>query len=185
MLFNITGKTIKPGEERFAIWTHPKETHGQLEFAAIGKYTIDPRLQPAWSNEYWGARHPLGIERASHISVIVRDLPTAKRLYCDVLGGKLIHEEESAGLKISAFVAVGTDSVVELAQPLSSTSPEVRAMEPNGEGVYSIIFKTRDVAKANDFLKSKQIWPEAAGADLIVLGKDQAFGCSISPKLVR
>jgi catechol 2,3-dioxygenase-like lactoylglutathione lyase family enzyme len=46
-LFNITGKTVKPGEESFAIWTHPRETHGQLEFAAIGKYTIDPRLQPA------------------------------------------------------------------------------------------------------------------------------------------
>src|SRR6266853_1938268 len=39
-LFNITGKTVKPGEESFAIWTHPKETHGQLEFAVVGKYTI-------------------------------------------------------------------------------------------------------------------------------------------------
>jgi catechol 2,3-dioxygenase-like lactoylglutathione lyase family enzyme len=175
-LFNISGKTVKPGEESFAIWTHPKETHGQLEFAAIGKYTIDPRLQPAWSNDYWGARHPLGIERASHISVNVRDLPSAKRLYCDVLGGKLIHEEESAGIKSSAFVAVGADSVVELAQPLSSTSPEAHDMEQNGEGAYSIVFKTRDLSKANDFLKSKQLRPEAAGKDSIVLGKDQAFG---------
>ena len=175
-LFNISGKTVKPGEESFAIWTHPKETHGQLEFAAIGKYTIDPRLQPAWSNDYWGARHPLGIEGASHISVNVRDLPSAKRLYCDVLGGKLIHEEESAGLKSSAFVAVGADSVVELAQPLFSTSPEAHDMEQNGEGAYSIVFKTRDLSKANDFLKSKQLRPEAAGKDSIVLGKDQAFG---------
>jgi catechol 2,3-dioxygenase-like lactoylglutathione lyase family enzyme len=175
-LFNISGKTVKPGDESFAIWTHPKETHGQLEFAVIGKYTIDPRLQPGWSNEYWGGRHPLGIERASHICVNVRDLPSAKRLYCDVLGGKLIHEEESAGLKKSAFVAVGADSVVELAQPLSSTSPEARDMEQNGEGIYSLMFKTRDLTKANDFLKSKQLRPEAAGTDSIVLGKDQAFG---------
>jgi catechol 2,3-dioxygenase-like lactoylglutathione lyase family enzyme len=175
-LFNISGKPVKPGEESFAIWTHPKETHGQLEFAAIGKYTIDPRLQPGWSNEYWGGRHPLGIERASHICVTVRDLPNAQRLYCDVLGGKLIHEEESAGLKKSAFVAVGADSVVELAQPLSSTSLEALDMEQNGEGVYSIVFKTRDLAKANDFLKSKQLRPDAAGTDSIVLGKDQAFG---------
>jgi hypothetical protein len=103
-------------------------------------------------------------------------LPSAKRLYCDVLGGKLIHEEESAGLKKSAFVAVGADSVVELAQPLSSTSPEARDMEQNGEGVYSLIFKTRDLAKTNDFLKSKGLRPEAAGSDSIALGKDQAFG---------
>jgi len=173
---NISGKTVKPGEESWAIWTHPKETHGQLEFAVVGKYTIDPRLQPAWSNEYWSMRHPLGIEGASHICVVVRDLPKAKRLYCDVLGGKLIHEEESAGHKRSAFVAVGQDSVVELSQPLSATSPEARDMEQNGEGIYSLFFKTRDLAKANDFLKSKQLRPEAAGANSIVVGKDQAFG---------
>jgi hypothetical protein len=87
-----------------------------------------------------------------------------------------MHEEENAGLKRSVFVAVGADSVVELAQPLSSTSPEARDMDQNGEGVYSLMFKTRDLAKASDFLKSKGLRPEAAGTDSIALGKDQAFG---------
>jgi catechol 2,3-dioxygenase-like lactoylglutathione lyase family enzyme len=175
-LFNIVGKQVKPGEESFAIWTHPKDTHGQLEFAAIGKYTIDPRLQPAWSNSFWRQQHPLGIERASHITLVVRDLPSAKHLYCDVLGGKLIHEEESTGRKRSAFVAVGEDTVVELAQPLSQTSPEGREMEANGEGIYSVTFTTRDLARANAFLKSKKLTPEPEGAQSIVIGKDQAFG---------
>ena len=35
---------------------------------------------------------------------------------------------------------------------------------------------TSNLAKANDYLKSKQLRPEAAGADSVVLGKDQAFG---------
>ena len=47
---------------------------------------------------------------------------------------------------------------------------------PSGRDVYSLIFKTRDLAKANDFLKSKGLRPEAAGSDSIALGKDQAFG---------
>ncbi|MGH7934142.1 MAG: VOC family protein [Candidatus Binataceae bacterium] len=175
-LFNITGEQVKPKEEAFAIWTHPKETHGQIEFAVVGKYTIDARLQPAWSNAFWSARHPLGIERASHICVVVRDLPSAKRLYCDVLAGKLIHEEETAGRKRSAFVAVGEDTVIELAQPLSPTSPEGLDLEQNGEGIHSLIFKTTDLGKANEFLKSKQLRPEPDGADTVVLGKDQAFG---------
>jgi extradiol dioxygenase family protein len=175
-LFNIVGKQVKPGEESFAIWTHPKDTHGQLEFAAIGKYTIDPRLQPAWSHSFWAQQHPLGLERASHITVVVRDLPSAKRLYCDILAGKLIHEEETAGRKRSAFVAVGEDTVVELAQPLSQTSAEGREMEANGEGIYSVTFTTRDLARATAFLKSKQLRPEPDGPESIVLGKDQAFG---------
>ena len=175
-LFNIVGKQVKPGEESFAIWTHPKDTYGQLEFAAIGKYTIDPRLQPAWSNTFWQHQHPLGIERASHITVVVRDLPNAKRLYCDILGGKPIHEEVTASRKRSAFVAVGEDTVVELAQPLSQTSPEGREMETNGEGIYSVTFTTRDLTRANAFLKSKQLKPEPDGTESIMLGKDQAFG---------
>jgi catechol 2,3-dioxygenase-like lactoylglutathione lyase family enzyme len=175
-LFNIVGKQVKPGEEKFAIWTHPKETHGQLEFAVIGKYSIDPRLQPAWSNAYWAQQHPLGIERASHITVVVRDLPSAKRLYCDILAGKLMHEEETPGRKRSAFVAVGADTVVELAQPLSQSGPEGQEMERNGEGVYSVTFATRDLSRADTFLKSRQLRPEPDGADSIALGQNQAFG---------
>jgi hypothetical protein len=133
-------------------------------------------LQPAWSNSFWRQQHPLGIDRASHITVVVRDLPSAKRLYCDILAGKLIHEEETAGRKRSAFVGVGEDTVVELAQPLSQASPEGREMEDNGEGIYSVTFATRDLARANAFLKSNQLRPEPDGTDSIVLGKDQAFG---------
>jgi len=175
-LFNIGGKQVNPGEESFAIWTHPKDSCGQLEFAAVGKYTIDPRLQPAWSNSFWRQQHPLGIERASHITVVVRDLPNAKQLYCDVLGGTLIHEEETAGRKRSSFVAIGEDTVVELAQPLSMAAPEGREIEQNGEGIYSVTFKTNDLARAESFLKSKQLNPEPDGSGSFALGKQQAFG---------
>jgi hypothetical protein len=73
-------------------------------------------------------------------------------------------------------VAVGEDTVVELTQPLSLASPEGREMEANGEGIYSVTFATRDLARANTFLKSKQLRPEPEGAESLVLGKDQAFG---------
>jgi hypothetical protein len=49
-------------------------------------------------------------------------------------------------------------------------------METNGEGIYSVTFTTRDLARANAFLKSKQLRPEPDGTESIVLGKDQAFG---------
>ncbi len=103
----------------------------------------------------------------------------AKRLYCDVLGGKLMHEDESAGRKRSAFVAVGEDTVVELAQPVSSNSAEARDLEKNGEGVYALTFKTRNLARAADFLKSKRLRPEPDGTSAIVLGREQAFGMVI------
>lgn len=170
---------VTPPKEKYAVWTHPRETHGQLEFAAVGSNTIDPRLQPAWSNDFWRERHPLGIERASHITVVVADLARAKRLYLDVLGGKLIAEREVPGRKQSAFVAVGEDTVVELAQPLSSGGPEARDLERNGEGIHALTFKTRDLARAAEFLKSKNLRPEHEGADTLALGSEQAFGMVI------
>ncbi len=177
-LYNIVGTQVKPPHNTSAIWTHPKETSGQLEFALNGDFTKDPRFEPNWSNAPW-REHPLGIERASHIGVVVRDLPAAKRLYCDILGGTLMHEEEIAGRKQSAFVAVGEDSVVELIQSHSPASLEGQDLEKNGEGIHSLIFKTSDLGRARDFLKAKHHQPESDGPDTIILGPDQAFGMVI------
>jgi catechol 2,3-dioxygenase-like lactoylglutathione lyase family enzyme len=175
-MWDVTGRPVTPPNEKFAVWTHPKETPGQIEFAIIERNTIDPRLQPAWSNEFWREHHPLGLERASRITTVVRDLDAAKKFYCDVLGAKLFHAHETAGRKRSAFVAVGEDTVVELAQPTSPDSAEARDLDKNGEGVHALTFKTRNLARAADFLKSKQLRPEADGAGAIALGPEQAFG---------
>lgn len=174
-LYNIVGTQVKPPHKMDAIWTHPRETPGQLEFALYGDFAKDPRFEPNWSNAPW-REHPLGLERASHIGVVVRDLSAAQRLYCKVLGGTLIHEEEIQGRKKSAFVSIGEDTVLELIQPHTSTSVEGRDLEKNGEGIHSLIFKTKNLGKAQDFLKANSLQPEPDGADTIVLGPNQAFG---------
>jgi extradiol dioxygenase family protein len=174
-LYNLVGTQVKPPHKMTAIWTHPRETHGQLEFALYGDFLKDPRWAPRWSTAVW-REHPLGIERASHIGVVVRDLPAAKRLYCEVLGGTLLHEEEIHGRKQSAFVALGADTVVELAQPYSPASPEGRDLEQNGEGIHSLIFKTTDLGRARAFLQAKHLQPAPDGTEALVLGPEQAFG---------
>jgi extradiol dioxygenase family protein len=178
-LFDIVGKQVKPPHKATAIWTHPRETPGQLEFALYGDFTPDPRMKPDWSAAYWRDQHPLGIERASHITLVVRDLPATRRLYVDVLGGKLIHEEVIAGRKQSAYVAIGEDSVVEIAQPLDTASAEARDLEKNGEGVHALTFKTRDLRKASEFLRDRKLRPTLDGGNGQVLDADQAFGMVI------
>ena len=110
---------------------------------------------------------------------MVKDLRAATKFYCDVLGGKLIHEHETTGRKRSAYVAIGEDTIVELAQPISSDTAEARDLEKNGEGVHALTFKTRNVARASDFLKSKLLKPEPDGAGEVLLGREQAFGMVI------
>ena len=178
-MWDVTGRPVTPPNEKFAVWTHPKETPGQLEFAIIERNTIDPRLQPAWSKEYWREHHPLGIEHASHITTVVRDIGAAKKFYCDILGGKLIHERETAGQKRSAYVAIGEDTIVELASP-SPRTPR-RRVTSRKMARASMRWYSRPVtsrARA-DFLKSKMLKPEPDGAGKVLLGSDQCFGMVI------
>jgi catechol 2,3-dioxygenase-like lactoylglutathione lyase family enzyme len=179
-LYDVTGKVVKPPMRAEAIWTHPKETHALLEFAVSGNYIADPRFQPGWTTAPWREGHPLGIDRTSHITVLFGDLAVAKKLYVDLLGGKLLHESETPGRKRSAFIAVGDDTVIEAAQPLSASSPEGRDLEANGEGVHAVTFKTLNLQRAGEFLKSKGQRIESEGSNTLVLNAGDSFGMPMS-----
>jgi catechol 2,3-dioxygenase-like lactoylglutathione lyase family enzyme len=167
------------GKRNIAVWTHPKDSHGAIEFAEVEDFSIDVRLHPGWSAAFWRDRHPLGIERASHITVIVHELGAGAAFYRDVLGGKLLHEEETTGHKKSAFVAVGEDTVVEIAQPLNPASPEARDLEGFGEGLYAVTFKTRDLNRAAEFLQSKKERFESRSPDALMLNREGSFGIGV------
>jgi catechol 2,3-dioxygenase-like lactoylglutathione lyase family enzyme len=174
-LFDMVGKpVIEPGRAD-AVWTHPQDTHAAFEFAIAPKFFIDPRLQPGWSMEFPRDQHPLGIERASHITMLFRDLKDARRVYEDALGAKLIHEQELTGRKRSAFFAVGEDTIVEAAQPLSTASPEGRELEQAGEGIFAVTFKTRNLERAADHLRANNVRFEQSENSLVI-DRDDAFG---------
>ncbi len=179
-MFNLIGNPVKlPLRPGSAIWTQPRQTHGLLEFAEIPEFTTDSRLQPGWSSAFWRERHPLGIECASHITVLVKDLAPALTLYRDVLRGTLIHEEVRPGERKSAFVGVSQDTVVEVRQPLSTDSPEGRDLAQYGDSIYGVTFKTINLKKAIEFLRSKNQRIESEIGDSIVLNKDDTFGMVI------
>jgi catechol 2,3-dioxygenase-like lactoylglutathione lyase family enzyme len=174
-LFDMVGKPVTDPGQGDAVWTHPQDTHAAFEFAVAPKFFIDPRLQPGWSMEFPRDQHPLGIERASHITMLFGDLASARRLYQEALGAKLIHEQEAAGRKRSIFFAVGADTVIEAAQPLSNSSPEGQELEQAGEGIYSVTFKTKNLKRAADHLRSNNVRFELSD-DSLMINRDDAFG---------
>jgi catechol 2,3-dioxygenase-like lactoylglutathione lyase family enzyme len=167
------------GQRNIAVWTHPKDTHGIIEFAQVEDFSIDVRLHASWSAAFWRDQHPLGIERASHITVLVRDVSKGKAFFGDVLGGKPLHEAETAAQK-SAFVAVGEDTVVEVAQPLDAHSPQARDLEHAGEGLYAVTFKTKDLGRAAEFLQSKKQRIESRDAHSLSIDRADTFGIGIA-----
>jgi catechol 2,3-dioxygenase-like lactoylglutathione lyase family enzyme len=178
-LFDMVGNPVTDPGRGDAVWTHPQDTHAAFEFAVAPRFFIDPRLQPGWSMEFPRDQHPLGIERASHITMLFGDLKNARRVYQDALGAKLIHEQELAGHKRSAFFAIGEDTVIEAAQPLSTSSPEGRELEQAGEGIFAVTFKTRNLSRAADHLRANSIRFELSQNSLVI-NRDDAFGMVLS-----
>ena len=99
-------------------------------------------------------------------------------VYAKALGAEVIRQEEIPGRKRSLYFAVGEDTVVEAAQPLSPTTPEGNELARASEGIFSVTFKTRNLKRAGDYLRSKgQKFTE--DGDSLVLDSDQAFGMTV------
>jgi catechol 2,3-dioxygenase-like lactoylglutathione lyase family enzyme len=174
-LFDMVGKPVTDPGRGDAVWSHPQDTHAAFEFAVAPKYFVDPRLQPGWSMQFPRDQHPLGIERASHITMLFRDLNDARRIYQEALGAKAIHEQESRERKRSVFYAVGEDTIIEAAQPLSDLSPEGRELEQAGEGIFAVTFKSRNLPRAADHLSQNNVRFELNDNSLVI-NRDDAFG---------
>jgi catechol 2,3-dioxygenase-like lactoylglutathione lyase family enzyme len=178
-MVDMVGRAVTDRVHGLAIWTHPKDSFGALEFAQVEDFTIDGRFHPGWDGAFWRDRHPLQIERTSHVTVVVADLKKAIAFHQEVFGATLIHEEETPSQKKSAFFTFGEDNVVELAQPLSTSSPEARDLEHAGEGAYAVTFKTRDLNRAADFLRSKNQRIEAVGSNSLMINREDSFGIGV------
>jgi catechol 2,3-dioxygenase-like lactoylglutathione lyase family enzyme len=178
-MFDMVGNPVTEAVRGDALWTHPQDTHAAFEFAIAPKFFIDPRLQPAWSTEFARDRHPLGIERASHVTVLFRNLDDARGVYGEALGGKLLHQESSSR-KRSLFFAVGDDTVIEAVQPVAASSPEGQDLERAGEGIFSVTFKTKDLNRAGEHLRAQKQRIEFEGTNTLVINRDDAFGMVIA-----
>lgn len=137
------------GGQYGTIFTHPKDTFGQLQFQT-GPPEVpvpDPRLIDDWSLSAASLEHPLGLVRASHVTTMVADLDAAVKLYLGPLDAQLLHESEDADAR-RAFVFVGTDTVVELAQPLTAGTALHDDLQQNGQLPHSVTFLVRDLSAA-------------------------------------
>ena len=65
---------------------------------------------------------------------------------------------------------------MEAAEPLSSSGPEGRELDRAGEALYAVTFKVKDIRKAADFLRSKNVRLEFEDAETMVLYREDAMG---------
>lgn len=163
------------------LFTHPKDTHGQLEFQAFDERwsTYDPRFVPGWSDDFWRREHPLGIDGPSHLTTVVADLDQAREVYADALGGRVLHEEATEDAR-SVFVLVGTDTVVELARPRHADSAPGRDLAVNGELPHAMTWRVVDLDATERHLEKVGVGVRERAGDTLTVDPADAFGAVLS-----
>jgi Glyoxalase/Bleomycin resistance protein/Dioxygenase superfamily len=170
-------RTTDAGNDQ-TLFTHPKDFPGMLEFFNPGTGGLpDPRRGPGWSSEYWRSLHPLGLDHPSHITVVVRDLSRAVALYRDALGSIELPEQPSrtSGAR-SAFVTVGPEVVIELAEPVDVDCPLAADLERVGESICGCTFAVRDLTRALTHLNNNNAPVAACDDGTVRLERAKTFG---------
>jgi hypothetical protein len=164
------------------LYTHPKDTMGALEFLERklleGRPSgDDPRFKPGYDAGWWATHHPLGLERLGWITTLASDVSKAKKVYIDTLGGRQIAEGESKLTDTHGiFVAVGDQTVVEIATPLSADSLAGIDQAKNGDIMHAVTWKVVDLARAEDYLRSKGVRTLARDASMLLADPADTFG---------
>lgn len=149
--------------EEGPVFTNPRNTFTQLEFIPAPDVPGGPamlgdlRYEPGWSPSWWADRHPLQILNTSHVTLSTFELEKAQELYVDVLRGTLLHERHNPVIDARcAYVLVGEDLVVEIAQPAGDGLLKAD-MEQFHHGLYALTFKVRSLEDAKDHLTGKGV----------------------------
>lgn len=173
------GRKITERRPDRTVWTHPRDTVVMLQFATVPTFNFDPRLHPFWSDEHW-RRHPLGIERLSHCTVLVKDMTRAMMVFGEVLGRPLLSIEESGESQATATFSFGPDLNVRLLEPRDHDSPEGSDLARNGEGPFGFTFLVRDLDAAQRHLESCGQSFRRSCAQEVTIDPSDAFGLSLS-----
>ena len=155
------------GELSAAVFPHPKDWPGMLELIELGVPGPggDPRFgDPAFDATAWRSRG-LGIVRNSHTTAVVHDHRRAAELYAAVLDGVVLPDQPTRTPgAASSFVALGEDSVVELAQPLAADGDLAAQLATVGECWVGTTFLVDDLARATAHLDGVDV-PWLPGVD--------------------
>ena len=125
--------------------------------------------------------HPLGARRLRGVTMAVRDLASAERVYADELGLRTGGYEENPALRAStAWLPLGPDVVV-LAAPTSPESPLADELNRRGEGLFSIEVEVEDLDRAVEHLTLAGFGVQHTGVGrTVMLDPEQIHGGRIA-----
>ncbi len=97
------------------------------------------------------------IKQIDHIGIAVKSHAAHLPFYRDILQLQFLGYEEVVEQKVKVAMLKVGEVKIELLQPTSDDSPITKFIEKKGEGIHHIAFRTDDLGKQIDELKSHDI----------------------------
>jgi methylmalonyl-CoA/ethylmalonyl-CoA epimerase len=154
-----------------AFFVHPSHAHGIMLEIASGSIRDDSRTTSSWEAR-WRDVQPLGIERMNSVAYAVRDLNGAVQFIQDLSGATLVHRMIDANTGTEHAYLWVTDHVIELAQPVSDSSPIGRYVREHGPKIYAVTFKVKNLRQAAAYLR---------GIGVSVLDREESGTITVNP----
>ncbi|HEY3694456.1 VOC family protein [Phenylobacterium sp.] len=133
-----------------ALHTHPADCFGvDFEFYEGTFYGADTphMIQHVKPVEYWRDQHPLGLAGLKAYTLAVSDIEAATRFVQSFLSGEVTYETSRPAIAARAVGLQVADCVVELLTP-DGDGPLQRQLQQIGQGIRSLVFRTRDIDQA-------------------------------------
>ncbi len=101
------------------------------------------------------------VEKIDHVTILVKDLEKAGKLYSDLFGISFSSPKEDKEFDVRNLISpVG----IGLVAPLSPDGVMAKTLERRGEGVTVVVLKVNNIAKASAEMKAKGI-RQVGGSD--------------------
>jgi catechol 2,3-dioxygenase-like lactoylglutathione lyase family enzyme len=167
------GQGPLPGDP---VFTHPRDTICALEFMR-GPTPEDPRYLPGWDGRWWARHHPLGVVGLSHITLAVKDLDQAERIYAVALEGTPLGSRTSSLTQTrGSLVRIGADTILELAVPIASGALLARDLDRFGEIMHSTTWTVEDLDAAASYLTATGVSVLARDESTLICDPAKTFG---------
>lgn len=153
------------------------QTGLRYKFYPAGPFPADVRTEPGWELPPASPDDPLGIERASHHTVLTSQADRAIDIFVGVLGGEVVHKgrDELRGIT-STYVHVG-DTTLEYGFPDSGTAAYEDWAQNNLQDTYhAITWKVSDLDRAGRHLEAQGVRIAARSADAFVTDPATSLG---------
>jgi catechol 2,3-dioxygenase-like lactoylglutathione lyase family enzyme len=154
------------------LFTHPRDTFGIHEF--LENRTAPPPMTVI--DECAPERDPLGIAGTSHHTMVVHDVDAAVRLFEEGFHGKLLGRADNPLLGTrSAYVWVGSENIIELAQP-TVAGGAMDDRERFRDVYHSTTFVVRDLDAVRRHLAREGVGLESDSGDAILTKPADCLG---------